>query len=182
MNALNINWLPARRGPSVLALALLAAGLAALLTALQNYNDAQDAREFQVSRQERAERLDRAERAQRTAHAPQLAASARRGGDGETLARMAAQLEVPWHPMLRALEKQALPEVALLQLDVSAPAHTVRLIAEAKSMDDALHYVSGLQHVRSLRNVALLSHEERVVGATTVLRITVSADWGDAHD
>ena len=181
MNALNINWLATRRAPSLVSLAVLVLGVAALLTALQNYSDAQDEHDFQLARQERAERREKAERAQRTAKAPQLAASARKGAEGETLARMATQLDAPWHPLLQALEQQALPDVALLQLDVSAPAHTLRLIGEAKTMDDAVHYVNGLQQLKQLRNVALQSHEEKVIGATTVVRFTVSADWSANH-
>ena len=190
MNALNINWLAHRRAPSLVSLALLALGLAALVTALQNYSDAQDEHDFQVSRQERADRRDKAERSQRAAKAPQLATSGRKGEDGaggagaagaETLARMAAQLDAAWHPLLQSLEQQALPDVALLQLDVSASAHTVRLIGEAKTMDDALHYVNGLQKVAQLRNVALQSHEEKLVGASSVVRFTVSADWSVNH-
>ena len=190
MHALNINLLPRRRAPSLVALALLVLGAVGMVTVAQNYSDAQDELDQLALQHSRADRAARRARAE-SAPAPRSAASsARKGDDGQAVARMQNQLELPWYPVLQALEAQAqqaaganaAPSVALLQLDLAAQAGTVRLIAEAKTMDDALHYVSGLQQLPQLRDVVLLSHEEKTLGAATVIRFTVSADWGARHE
>lgn len=167
-----------RRGSRLPGLALLLAGTACLAAvALQL-----DETEGQVATAEA--RLRSLTRGQATRS--QTAATARTGtGAAAATAPAAAilpRLQTPWHALLAELENAAELPVAVLGIDAEARGRSLRLAAEARTMDDVLAFVERLRQSRRLDEVYLLGHEERQVGAATVIAFTVQATWPQSRD
>ena len=173
MNALNINFIAQRRSPSLIGLALLALGVAYAAVVGMHYSDAQDELDRAQSRQARAQRKEAPQ------HKP---AQEQRSAQDElkSAGRIDAELQRPWEAVLHELETRATPDVAVVQLEMQGQARTFHLTGEAKSMDDVVPYVQGLRQSKVLSEVYLAGHEEKTVGAVTVVRFNLNANWSAA--
>lgn len=190
MSALAIDFVaPPARKMSLFGLTLLVAGGACLVLAMLELDArAQDL----ASAESRLKNLTRglALRGERPPSA-KPAGSAASGAAAKILPR----LQAPWHELLGELESAAggplaLPgevdgtagqPVALLGVDADARSRTLRLSGEAKSIDAVLAFVERLRASRRLDDVYLLGHEQRVIGAATVIAFTLSAAWPDGE-
>ena len=169
---------PRRRAPSLLGLVLLLAGGACLATIALDLEKA----EGQLAVAEaRLRSLARGPAARGGA-----ASVAQAGGKAAATAAPAAailpRLQTPWHELLAELEQAAELPVAVTGLDVEARGRSLRLAAEARTMDEVLAFVERLRQSRRLDEVYLLGHEEHQVGAATVIGFTVQANWPQSRD
>ena len=176
MSRLDIDFAAtSRRGPSLIGLALLLAGAAALALVSLELDDLDRqtvAAEGKLRSLTRRGTPPAAGKAAVGATAPASAPA------GEALARLRA----PWPDLLEQLEAMADLPVAVLDLDAEARGRTLRLAGEAKTMDDMLAFVARLRQSRRLDEVYLQGHEARKVGAVEVIAFTVQATWPMTRD
>ncbi len=178
MTALAIDFAaPARRGTSLLGLVLVLAGAISLAAVALDLEET----ESQLAAAEaRLRSLSRGQAARSPA-----TPDAKPGAKIAVAAPAAAilpRLRTPWHELLAELEQAAELPVAVLSVDAEARGRSLRLAAEAKTMDDVLAFVERLRQSRRLDDVYLLAHEERKLGAATVIAFTVQASWPPSRD
>jgi len=170
MHALAINFVQRRRIASPLGLFLLVAGIAAMGVVGLDYVDARDELDRVALRQARLKPT--------VATARQLTAAATPvRADAKAMDIAAAQLSLPWDAVLREVESRANPAVALLSIEAQAQARTLRISGEAKTMADAVAYVSHLRESPLLTAVYLSGHDEKQAGAVTVVQFSLDAKW-----
>ena len=100
--------------------------------------------------------------------------------EAEEVAAMERELAVPWTALLSELEaasKDESAKVALLQVEPDAAKHVVRITAEARTLPDALAYLSRLQQSKVLKYPMLESHERRKDDPEHPVRVKLAADW-----
>jgi hypothetical protein len=99
-------------------------------------------------------------------------------------AEQAAQdLATPWTLLLAELEqasKDSQGEVALLGVEPDHGKHSVRVSAEARTLELALSYVQRLQGSRSLEYPMLDRHEIRVDDPQRPVRFELTGMWRDS--
>jgi hypothetical protein len=99
-------------------------------------------------------------------------------------AEQAAQdLATPWTLLLAELEqasKDSQGEVALLGVEPDHGKHSVRVSAEARTLELALHYVERLQSSRSLEYPMLDRHEIRSTDPQRPVRFELTGQWKDS--
>jgi hypothetical protein len=74
-------------------------------------------------------------------------------------AAVVRQLTVPWGALVSTLEKAAMRDVALLQLQPDADQRRLRLTAEARDREAMFAYVQRLEDSPALAEVVLVSHQ-----------------------
>jgi len=97
--------------------------------------------------------------------------------DAKTIDVVAEHLGLPWDAVLREIESRSDPAVALLSVEVQGQARTIRITGEAKTMADAVAYVSRLRESQVLTAVFLSGHDEKQADAVTVVRFSLDAKW-----
>lgn len=177
MSPLAIDFAAApRRGPGLPGLALFLAGAACIATVALELEDTED----RVAAAEvRLRNLTRGQ--PRSPLAPVAKAGAATGASAGAAAIL-PRLRTPWSALFAELEGAAGLPVAVLGVDIEARGRNLRLAAEAKAMDDVLAFVERLRRSKRLDDVFLLGHEERKVGASTVIAFTVQANWPESRD
>jgi hypothetical protein len=139
---------------------------------------------YQAAGEALAEAEHRLEKLQRQ-HKPAL----RKPVSGETGARLQSEfrqaqrvgdfLLLPWKDLFVALEKAAMPDVALLSVEPDATKREVRITAEAKDTATLFAYVKRLESVPRFHDVHLMRHEIREDDKQHPIRFTVAAFWRD---
>ncbi len=86
-----------------------------------------------------------------------------------------ASLTLPWDAMFGSLEKASDPGVALL--GVQPAGRQVRLLGEARQLEDLLAYIARLESSGGFANVFLASHELKQNGGAPSVAFTLNADW-----
>lgn len=192
LQALNIQWRSQRRPYTALGLLLGVAALLCLAWVAEDY--AQADAEWQTL-QARQARLTRAAQAVKRAPAPNARTGRNSSGNsasggsaatagtpvrGELLsaAQIDAQLQQPWDALLHALEQPSMKNVALMGVDMQAGARSMHLVAESRTMADALAYVQQLGQSGTLKKIYLTGQEEKLAGTQKVLRFSLDASWG----
>ncbi|RJP72653.1 MAG: hypothetical protein C4535_00305 [Comamonadaceae bacterium] len=170
MHPLRIDFLQRRRPASLLGWALMLAGATGMSVAAWDYSQAQD--ELRAAL-DRAERQDRGSKVQRVSSAPAVAPAL-----AQAAARAGAALSLPWGRLLRELETQADPQVALLGVEAQGATRTLRVTGEARGMTEVVGYVERLRTSPMALSVVLGTHELRSVEGIEVIRFTVDVDWG----
>jgi hypothetical protein len=172
---LALEFAPQPQGHSRVALGLVGAALLlCLLAALQaGATLADNARQVRL--------LAAAASAASPASAPARPA---RAAPGETaglqwIRQTSRTLATPWADLLQSMEA-APSNVALLQLEPSAPNHSLTLVAEAAGAADMLNYLHALQTDQRLSNVVLVSHQVQLQAPGTPVRFKLRANWGEA--
>jgi hypothetical protein len=69
------------------------------------------------------------------------------------------QLTLPWASVIRAIERAATRDVAILQLQPDAESRLLRLTAEARHRDAMFEYVRRLGAAKELADVHVVSHQ-----------------------
>jgi Tfp pilus assembly protein PilN len=87
------------------------------------------------------------------------------------------QLRLPWGAILHEIETRTGPDVALLNMEAQGPTRTLRLTGEAKTMTDVLAYLSRLRESGLIESANLTHHEEKQVGAVSIIRFSLDATW-----
>lgn len=115
--------------------------------------------------------------------APRASATTRRDGGlvaGQALSTdqrqglraVARQLNIPWQELFEQLERSTPPQVALVSVEPDGQRGTVRLQAEAKSLDTLLQYAAALQGQGVLGRLTYNKHETNGQDANRPMRLT----------
>ncbi len=91
------------------------------------------------------------------------------------------RIGLPWESLFEAIESTPGDDVALLDLKPDVQKGTVRISAEAKSLESQLDYVSALQQNPLFRDVSLLSHQIHDQDPQNPVRFVLLAGWGRAR-
>jgi hypothetical protein len=97
--------------------------------------------------------------------------------------RAALDLATPWTLLLAELEqasKDSAGQVALLGVEPDHAKHTVRVTAEARTLQLALNYVERLQSSHSLDYPMLDRHEIRADDPQRPVRFELTGQWKDS--
>ena len=97
--------------------------------------------------------------------------------------RAAQDLATPWTLLLAELEqasKDSQGQVALLGVEPDHAKHSVRVTAEARTLELALNYVQRLQSSRSLEYPMLDRHEIRADDPQRPVRFELTGQWKDS--
>lgn len=88
------------------------------------------------------------------------------------LRAVARQLNIPWQELFEQLERSTPPQVALVSVEPDGQRGTVRLQAEAKSLDTLLQYAAALQGQGVLGRLNYNKHETNGQDANRPMRLT----------
>ncbi len=91
-----------------------------------------------------------------------------------------SELATPWSLLLQELElasQDSQGSVAVLAIEPDREKRQVRVLAEARTLPNALTYVERLQRSRALRFPALESHEVQAKDPERPVRFQIRADW-----
>lgn len=91
------------------------------------------------------------------------------------------RIGLPWESLFEAIESTPGDDVALLDLKPDVQKSTVRISAEAKSLESQLDYVSALQQNPLFRDVSLLSHQIHDQDTQNPVRFVLLAGWRRAR-
>ena len=140
--------------------------------------------EYHLFTQQRAGLEYRLTALQRARNPPQPPAAAERDAKLSISAQQAAaDLATPWTLLLAELEqasKDSQDQVALLGVEPDHAKHSVRVTAEARTLELALRYVARLQNSHSLEYPMLERHEVRADDAQRPVRFELSGLWKDS--
>lgn len=173
MHALGINFIRRGRFASPLGLLLFAVGAMATGAVAVDYLDASEDLQRVEALQVRLQRQVRHDAGPRRREGAPPAARE----DVQAAGRVVSQLRLPWDAVLREIEILADPAVSLLSLESQGQTRTLRLTGEAKTMADAVAYVSRLRESPWIDAAHLSGHEERQAGAVRVIRFSLDAAW-----
>jgi Tfp pilus assembly protein PilN len=96
--------------------------------------------------------------------------------------QLAAQLNTPWSQLLDTLEGATPDGVALVSIEPDGRQGSVRLQAEARSLETLLAYAGSLRQAPLVREVRLLRHETNEQDATRPLRLTLDLQVRDVRE
>lgn len=163
---LELDFIAAPRHARWPGLLLLAAAVAAAANLALRYRDA---REALPALQAGRSALEAARRPPPALPAQQARAEAKRA---ESVLR---QLALPWASMIEAVEQASSTDVTLLQMQPDAEHRSLRLTAEARSLDAMLVYLRRLDASRLLSAVHLVSHRVLAEDPSRPVRFVVQA-------
>lgn len=160
---------------------LLVAGAVALVIVADNYATVAADNERLTDRVERFKRKEKSTLAGVSAASAAAPVGARAGGDAAgqksaLVTRRDASIP-PWDSLLREIELAVDARVALLSVDTDATARRTRIIAEAKTIDDALAFAARLRESPLIDAVLLLAHESKKSQAIPVVGFTLQLEW-----
>jgi Tfp pilus assembly protein PilN len=87
------------------------------------------------------------------------------------------QLNLPWRDMQEAIDAATPKTIALLALEPDSRAHTLRIVAEAKTSDDMLTYIEQLKEQPFFESAVLTKHEINDQDPNHPLRFQLDAQW-----
>ena len=174
MQALAINWAAKPRHITAIGLLLALAGLLCAVGVAMDYLDADTEQTALTARQGRVSKGD-APRKRSYVESEPLARDA-----ALSAAQIDTQLQLPWSDFLQAIESSNLASVALIGVEAQGSTRVLRLVGEAKEIEDVLAYVKKLRASPALHDVNLAGQEEKLVNTVKVIRFTVDATWGAA--
>lgn len=114
---------------------------------------------------------------------PRVSATVRRDGglvlglalstdQRQGLRAVVRQLNIPWQELFEQLERSTPQQVALVSVEPDGQRGTVRLQAEAKSLDTLLQYAAALQGQGVLGRLTYNKHETNGQDANRPMRLT----------
>lgn len=169
LNTIHIDFADRRRG-SLPGIVLLIAGMACAGWSAANFIDADERQARAESRLARLTRkLEGAPR--RVSVEPEI----RRLFAGAV--RVQGELQRPWDQLFRDVESAVDASVALLGFEPDVGKRQLRLVAEAKNLDDALAFAARLESTPSLAGVHLTQQEQRQSDGVPAIGFGVVADW-----
>jgi hypothetical protein len=182
MTVTRIAFVPAAPPLNGWRLALLAAGLIALLPSSMGW--------LQQANEVRRLETQLAKAQPRRAPRPALTPTQQREQDQQTKAAAEAvrQLNLPMARLLKTLQAPADLHVALLGLDLNGrpaldadaahvPSGSLKIAAEAETAQDMLSYLAFLNQQQMFRSVYLVKHEMAGGAADQSYRFQLEAQW-----
>ncbi|UCV03330.1 hypothetical protein [Dechloromonas denitrificans] len=167
---LSINFERRRRRVSSLGLVLLLTGGAALLAAAADYLDAVD----RVERYEsKVAYLDG--QLSKLSRSAQPSVVKMDPVEWRSLQVLADELTYPLNQQFLTVERSLSDEVAILSLQPEPKAGRLKILGEAKSLEDALGFAARLKGPAGFHSVDMTHHEYRMVGAVRVLGFSILA-------
>jgi len=88
-----------------------------------------------------------------------------------------AQLSTPWNPLLNALERSSMQNVALLSVEPNRKKQQLVITGQAKNMESTLSYIKRLEEVEGLSQVYLLKHQIDQSDPNKPVGFTILAQW-----
>lgn len=162
----DINFAVTRDAHPLFAWVLLLAGGTASMAVTGQYGAIVEERESQIRQIGRLER--------------RLAPPVMRHG---SVAQQPAQANLresapfPWSVVLGEIERAVDPRIALLSFETDITAARTRLVAEARTINDALGFAARLRAAAAVRRVLLLAHETRQEQVGAVIGFTLQIEW-----
>lgn len=92
-------------------------------------------------------------------------------------ASLAALLDASWQPPLGAIEAARDKRIALLAVDARLAGRQVKLVAEARSLSDAIEFVEALEARPEIVRASLTQHEIRSDSPHAPVRFHVALEW-----
>lgn len=149
---------------------LLAAGVLALLAAMDRYQTELDGVEAVAARVERL-KLRQAQAGATQALAPAVAAGLRQAGIGAGL------LAVPWERLWRAIETSRGDAIALLSVDLDAGRADIALAGEARDFAALGEFTRALGEQGAFERVSLVQHKLSDGSPPAVVRFELRLTW-----
>jgi nitrate reductase NapAB chaperone NapD len=87
------------------------------------------------------------------------------------------QLSTPWNPLLNALERINMQNVALLSVEPNRKKQQLVITGQAKNMESTLSYIKRLEEVEGLSQVYLLKHQIDQSDPNKPVGFTILAQW-----
>lgn len=88
-----------------------------------------------------------------------------------------AQLSTPWNPLLNALERINMQNVALLSVEPNRKKQQLVITGQAKNMESTLSYIKRLEEIDGLSQVYLLKHQIDQSDPNKPVGFTILAQW-----
>lgn len=88
-----------------------------------------------------------------------------------------AQLSTPWNPLLNALERINMQNVALLSVEPNRKKQQLVITGQAKNMESTLSYIKRLEAIEGLSQVYLLKHQIDQSDPNKPVGFTILAQW-----
>lgn len=155
---------------SLFGVLLALAGAAAFAWSAQAWQAARDA---QAGLELRIAALDTAARpvaATRLSPATQAGEAARQ--------RVSAQLAYRWQPAFSALAGARDKRIALLALDAVQAKSQIKLVAEARTLEDVLAWIGRLQRQPGVKRAVLVQHDVQADAESQPVRVVVHVELG----
>jgi Tfp pilus assembly protein PilN len=89
-----------------------------------------------------------------------------------------SRLNLPWRDVFQSIEAATPATIALLELAPDAERHALKGMAEAKTSDDMLAYISRLGEQPFFSSVQLTRHELNEHDPNKPIRFQFTAEWG----
>lgn len=87
------------------------------------------------------------------------------------------QLSTPWNPLLNALERINMQNVALLSVEPNRKKQQLVITGQAKNMESTLSYIKRLEAIEGLSQVYLLKHQIDQSDPNKPVGFTILAQW-----
>lgn len=96
--------------------------------------------------------------------------------DVSQLNKATAHLNAPWTDVLAALERRHTTDVSLLELEPDMATQSLRLVAEAKTIDTLMVYAQQVATDPLFNRLSLVRHETHEQGNVTLARLTFEVE------
>jgi len=88
------------------------------------------------------------------------------------------ELNLPWKELFGAIESYQKDDVAVLAIEPDAQKGSVRINAEAKTLESMIAYLAYLQKIPLFRDVELVTHQVQEQDTQQPIRFMLQAAWG----
>ncbi|SFW37735.1 PilN domain-containing protein [Nitrosovibrio sp. Nv17] len=177
MRSLSLRFPDAGREARSAGYVLLAAGIAALLGVLHQYQEAMEEVAYWDTR------IASMDRQVQRKTAP-FAAPAKGGREARQEIRRANmvlnEIALPWGALFDSVERATGQDVALLAFQPNAAGRTMRMSGEAKGMPALLGFIGALEREPVLEDVYLLKYEIKQDDPQQPIVFSVMASWIEA--
>lgn len=153
------------RRPRMLGIALLLAGLAAVIAVGLAWQQARATVAGQA--------LQIAAIQQTTSAGPRTPATREENATLMSQTEIAAQLAYAWQPAFEALAAARSGSIALVSLDAVQAKSQIKLVAEARRLADAVAFIEVLQQQAGVRRAELVQHELQTDNPQKPIRFNV---------
>jgi len=175
MEALKLDYLSDGRNIWLGVIAMLA-GLCCTLFLLWSYHEGSQ----KIAQQQTLIASIRSEKASKLDPLPVAADSDQVTLETNQAKVIILELNLPWKELFAAVESYSKDDVAVLSIEPDSQKGSVRINAEAKSLDSMLAYLAYLQKTPLFREVELINHQVQEQDPQQPVRFLLQASWG-AH-
>lgn len=176
MNTLKLDY-QAAANPLWAGLLVLALGVSAAAAAGKLYLDQSRNIEAQQAKLERVSHLNPN---RRNANVPDKHESEQALQQVQMANEVMRRINLPWNALFNAFEASKTDDVAILAFEPDAHKGTLRITAEAKSLESQLDYLSALQKNPLFKDVLLRNHQIQDQDPQNPVQFMLIARWGMA--